>query len=515
MKKHFIFASLVSCYSLVQAQNELDALRYSTIGSGGTARTLGMAGAFSSIGADPSAVMVNPGGIGTFRRGEFNFGFQFQNTLNRSTYLGDELRESRLNFNMPNIHLVVANIKYDDKGRPRKKGLSAVNFGFNINRLAGFQGVMGFDARNQRSSVTDFLADHANFRSSSPGDLQIGTLETLAFDAGAIDYNDTFRRYVSRYRDSNRNNQQTGTVFDRGAIYEYQITGGLNFSNKVMVGLGLFYTSLRFSQDLSILETDFRPFGAGTRGPDLATLDYQYKFSDRGNGFGARFGIIARPTEQLRLGFAIHTPRTFTINSEYGYSIAATGDPGSLSAPPAQFNDPLNTYKYKVTTPARMNAGIGFVIGKIMILNADFDFYNYASARLSADDVVGFNRENNAIRRNFRNVTNVRIGAEFNIPNPEDKDQAYRLRAGFASLPSPYNPNLAGLDDLLKKGSTMLACGFGFRDKDYYMDFALTYQTASGYFNPYVTADALFPSSAITNSQGRTALSFTMGFNIN
>lgn len=515
MKKHLVFASLIGLCSFLQAQNELDALRYSTIGSGGSARTLGMAGAFSSIGADPSAVMVNPGGIGTFRRGEFNFGFQFQNTLNKSTYLEDELRESRLNFNMPNIHLVVANIKYDDKGRPRKKGLSAVNFGFNINRLAGFHGVMGFDARNKRSSVTDFLADHASSRSSSPGDLLIGNLETLAYDAGAIDYDNGAGRYVSRYLDSNRNNQQTGTVIDRGSIYEYQVTGGLNFSNKIMVGLGLLYTSLRFSQDLSILETDFRPFGLGTSGPDLATLDYQYKFSDRGSGFGARFGIIARPTEQLRLGFAIHTPRSFTVNSEYGYSIAVTGDPGSPPAPQAQFNDPLNTYKYKVTTPARMNAGIGFVIGKSMIINADFDFYNYASARLSADDVVGFNRENNAIRRNYRNVTNVRIGAEFNFPNPEDKDQAYRLRAGFASLPSPYNPKLAGLDELLKKGSTLLACGFGFRDKDYYLDFALTYQTASGYFNPYVTTNPLFPASAISNKQGRTALSFTLGMNIN
>jgi hypothetical protein len=54
----------------VSAQNEFDALRYSTIGSGGTARTMGMAGSFSAIGADASAVMTNPAGIAAFRRSE-------------------------------------------------------------------------------------------------------------------------------------------------------------------------------------------------------------------------------------------------------------------------------------------------------------------------------------------------------------------------------------------------------------------------------------------------------------
>jgi long-subunit fatty acid transport protein len=64
-----VFTSLFS-------QSEFDALRYSTLGSGGTARTMGMAGSFSAIGADASAVMTNPAGIATFRRSEFNVGAQ-------------------------------------------------------------------------------------------------------------------------------------------------------------------------------------------------------------------------------------------------------------------------------------------------------------------------------------------------------------------------------------------------------------------------------------------------------
>lgn len=506
----FLAASVSVLWTELTAQNELDALRYSNVTGMGSARTMGMAGAFSSIGADPSAVMINPAGIATFRRSEFSIGFQFLNTANNATYIDYDLKETRLNFNMPNLHLVATSIKYDDKGKPKKKGLASTAFGFNINRLANFNGRIAYDAENKSSSVTDFLADRATAQNEGLA-LSYGSLGSLAFESGAIEYDNAAQKYVSAYKDSNRNNIQTGEVSSRGGIYEYQVTGGLNFSNKVMVGLGLFYSTLRYVEDFSILETDRRPVGTK---PDLATVDYQAKINDRGNAFGARFGIIARPTEQLRLAASIHTPRTFTINSEYGYSVAVTGDQGAPTAPPAQFNDPLNTYKYKVTTPARYNLGVGFVLQKSMLLNADIETVDYASARMAADDVVSFGAENAQIRRNYRNVTNVRIGAEFNFANPDDKEQAYRFRLGFGFLPSPYSDRLTGRDEFLGKSRTILATGFGFRDKDFYMDFSLSAMTDNNYYIPYLTTTPIFPSYSISNKQRRILFGFTMGWNL-
>jgi len=506
-------ASMLLVASTVTAQNELDALRYSTISGSGSARTMGMAGAFSSIGADPSALMINPAGVATFRRSEFSIGFQFLNTANNASYIDNPLRETRLNFNMPNLHLVATSVKYDEKGKPKKRGLAATSFGFNVNRLANFNGRVAFDSDNTTSSVSDFLADRANAQNEGLA-LSYGSLGSLAFESGAIAYDNASQKYVSTYTDSNRNSVQTGEVSTKGGIYEYQVTGGLNFSNKVMLGLGLFYTSLRYVEDFSILEMDKRPFTPLPNQPDMATVDYQAKLNDRGTAFGARFGIIARPTEQLRLAASIHTPRTFTINSEYGYSVAVTGDPGGPTPPPAQFNDPLNTYKYKITTPARYNLGVGFVVQKSMLLNADIEMYDYASARMNADDVVSFGAKNANIRRNYRNVTNVRLGAEFNFANPDDKDQAYRFRLGFGFLPSPYSDRITGRDDFLGKSRTILATGFGFRDKDFYMDFSLSMATDNNYYIPYLTSNPLFPSSSISNNQRRVALGFTVGWNL-
>jgi len=509
------------CYSLF-SQSEFDALRYSTIGSGGTARTMGMAGSFSAIGADASAVMTNPAGIATFRRSEFNMGAQFQNTIYHVYYLGENLREARLNFNLPSLNYIKADVQYDATGKPRKKGLSAVCYGFHINRLATFGGIMTFQGNNRRSSITDFFAEVAN-REGDPSKLVEGSLPGLAYNAWVIDYDrGGSGRYTSAYKDSIRNNDQTGEIVSKGAIYEYQGSVGLNFSNKVMLGLGLLYSSLRYSEDLSMLEQDKRKVDINDISTlDMASLDYQSKFTDKGGEFAARVGLIVRPTEQLRLAASVHTPRTYVVNSEYGYSIAPKGDPGSIGDWTAQYNDPLNTYKYKITTPSRFNAGIGFVIQKTMLINADFEFYNYGSARLRADDVFTFNAENSAIRRNYRNVTNVRIGAEWNMPNKDNKDQAYRFRAGFGVLPSPFNPNVAGLNTELKKANTVLGCGFGLRDKDYYFDFALSSQSAAGFYTPYPITDPQFKpndsqdlSQELTYTRNRVFLTFTLGLNL-
>lgn len=493
------------------AQNEFDALRYSTIGAGGTARSLGMAGSFSAIGPDASSLFINPACIGTFRRSEFNFGFQFQNTANTATYLGSEIKDSRLNFNIPAFNLVGATIKYDANGKPKKNGLAAICYGFGVNRLTTFNGRISFDGVNKQSSVSDFLAEQATNENVGPMDLYFGGLARIAYDAGAIDNILGTNSYVSNYTDSVRNCNQSGEVLSSGAIYENQFTGGLNFSNRFYVGLGLFYSGLRYSENLSILEEDLRPNSG-----DMKTLDYQFKFSDKGRSVGARFGLLVKVTEQMRVSASVHTPRTFSLTSEYGYSVGITADPNAIFSPPVpQYNDPLNSYKYKVTTPARYNMGVGFVVSKIMLLNAEFDFYNYANARLSADDVLSFNKENSAIRRNYRNVTNARVGAEFNFPNPDNKEQAYRVRMGFSSQPSAFGTRVTGLDPVLKRGNSTLACGFGFRDKDYYMDFALTHSMTSGYYAPYVTSSPQFPASSLTNRRNRTILSFTLGLNLN
>ena len=55
------------------AQNEVDALRYSTQNLTGSARYSAMGGAFGSLGGEFSALSSNPAGIGMYQFTEFTF----------------------------------------------------------------------------------------------------------------------------------------------------------------------------------------------------------------------------------------------------------------------------------------------------------------------------------------------------------------------------------------------------------------------------------------------------------
>lgn len=496
--------------TIANAQNENDALRYSMVGIGNTARTLGMAGAFSTIGADPGASMINPAAIATFRRSEIGLGFNIQNNSTKSTYYSGTDKGSKLNFSLPNINLVIANPKYDSKGKPLKTGITSANVGLHINRLASFHNSIDFNGVNKEGSITDYFAAQATSENAPPGSLTAGQVGSMAYDAFAIDYNSASinNQYLSGYLDSNRNSRQSGSVNQSGNIYEYQVTGGFAYANKIYVGAALYFTSLNYKEELVFSEDDLRTASK----PDLKTVDYVYNFNDRGLAAGARVGVIVKPTEQMRFSASITTPRNYKINSSWNYNISTERDPGQSGALKGNaIMDSDNTFTYNCTTPARINAGIGFVIDRTFIVNADLEFLNYTTMKLKsdADPFVDVNKN---IKRLYRNTTNVRIGGEMNIR--KDKDKSMRLRAGFAIYGSPYNPDVIGSDDVLSKPVIMLAAGIGTRDKNSYIDIGLGFTTTRGYYTPYVLNDNLFKSSSIEFISKRIALNVTMGFNL-
>ena len=69
-KLTFYVFVLLLLNNTLSAQNETDVLRYSWTESLGSIRTTGMGGAYGSLGADLASSIVNPAGIGMYRRGD-------------------------------------------------------------------------------------------------------------------------------------------------------------------------------------------------------------------------------------------------------------------------------------------------------------------------------------------------------------------------------------------------------------------------------------------------------------
>ncbi len=93
------------------AQDAGDALRYSQLTFGGTARGMGLAGAVGSLGADITDLSVNPAGLGLYRSSEIEFTPSLFSITNNTNYFGtpSSTTESRLdieNFGVVFTHKV-------------------------------------------------------------------------------------------------------------------------------------------------------------------------------------------------------------------------------------------------------------------------------------------------------------------------------------------------------------------------------------------------------------------------
>ena len=102
----------------------------------GTARYMGMAGAFGALGGDVSAIKDNPAGLGIYRSSEVTatFGFRTQNTA--SNWNGSTDSDGRFKFTFDNVAAVTAFPTW--AGRNGGSGLLQSNWSLSYNRLKSF-----------------------------------------------------------------------------------------------------------------------------------------------------------------------------------------------------------------------------------------------------------------------------------------------------------------------------------------------------------------------------------------
>ena len=104
MKKQILITGfgLLSVFSLT-AQNDIDAMRYSQITFGGTARFASMAGSMGALGGDISTLSFNPAGIAIFKKTELSISTAVFSQTTSYVYKATTSSDSKLNFNLGNI----------------------------------------------------------------------------------------------------------------------------------------------------------------------------------------------------------------------------------------------------------------------------------------------------------------------------------------------------------------------------------------------------------------------------
>ncbi len=471
----------------MKSQTVEDAVRYSLLEVGGTARAAGIGGGIGALGADFSVLSTNPAGLATVRRSEFTFTPTFSNTGAESQLEGenDAFSDNKVNFNFNNIGLIFPS-------RPLSTNWTNTAFGFGINRLGSFHQRAYYEGTSG-GSITDRWLDFA--QGNSPGNL--GFEEGLAYDAEAIynpdENNNTL--YASDFL-PNEPTWRSQNIRRKGAYNELVISYAGNYRDRLMIGATVGVPFVRFEETKTYVEAD-----RANTNPVFNELTYTEKLKTSAAGINLKVGMILRLSQMLRVGAAVHTPTglgmddTFSSTLDYSFALGGVTYSNAEASPEGKF-------EYRLRTPWRVIGSAGLVFGKSGFLVAEVEYLDYSKAKFNFNNAANsadqaYEQElNQQIEDKLNSALNIRLGGEYAL----DK---FRFRGGYSIMQSPYSEGFEPI------GTLSLGAG-AWWSESFFMDVAYRRQLSEGQYSPYVynNGPGQLVSQTITRSQFLTTIGF-------
>lgn len=373
MKRLLLILLLV--YSLSPIASGQDVQRFSERQVMGTARYVGMGGAMTAIGGDPSAVLDNPAGLGLYRRSEIML--TIDETIDR-TQQSSENQYTRSRFAAPQIAAIWA------LGNMQKqRGLIFSNFMISSHRLANFNRDVvvkgqGMGMLETMCYKTDGLAEQ--YLQNKPwDDSEIGWLSILGYEAYLIDpLEDDLWAPAVEFTDG------TLSVSETGNYDQYTLSWAGNISHQWYVGVNLNIPTLSYTKRVSHTETDRI---------NSAELKSLYHLS--GLGIGGSVGLIYRPIQAIRVGASFHIPTTMSLSvqTESDMYSKVSGQSYEVLTPAS------GVVSTKIASPLRSSVSLAGQIGNEGLIAVQYD-YTHAPK----DKELGFSP--------MEDVHTLRVGAE-------------------------------------------------------------------------------------------------------
>lgn len=505
MKKIALIITSFLILNIVNAQNITQGLNLSQDMVSGSARYVGMAGAFNSLGGDFSAVINNPAGLGVYRSSEFGFSFNFSKNEAESSYLGNSVFDYTRDYNIEHVGFVSVFEASDED----KSGFQYYNFGFGYNKLADYNGVSVVRAVNPTSSITDYFASSAyglNYNLMSYeydgdeliydpfNDSNLPFESILAWNTYLID---TIPQTNANYDpdafitplflgDQVEQERIMSTAGDKG---EYNFSFATNYNDVLYIGASLGIQRLLYDEI-----SNYNEYYVTGNISDFDALNYNRSVYISGNGVNAKFGIIYKPIKSLRLAASIHSPTFFDMTYDYSYQLKSAFIADNF------FSEINGYYGYNFESPMKTNFGASYIYKNIGLISVDYEMIDYRTMRYSKGlDGDNFEDLNTLILNTYTIAHNIRVGAEGKIG-------PLAVRGGFASYSSPYKNKSSEISS----GFLVYSGGVGFLVGPAKLDVAYSIRNSS-VKDRFYSLDTTEPESFNIN-QTYSQLIFTLGF---
>ncbi len=378
---------LLSLFIVTNAIGQtLDCQRLSARDIDGTARYVGMAGAMTAIGGDPSAVLDNPAGLSIYRHWEFMLGLSVRPEVN--TALNESNKWTHTLFDVPQVSGVFSFVNpYSDYGVVAN------------NIMIGFQKVRTYDSKYQirgknygpKHSLTGLAAQQVSGRGitetmlANEGDVSIPSTpiwyenEDISWLSGMMYHTylinpdnqggDTYHSLL--YEDES---YDTDIIVDESGSHDsFNFSYGMNVSNRFYWGLGLNIDWLDFRKETTYKET----FGA-------ENFTIQSYWRQKGIGVNGTVGVIYHPIQAFRIGASYQTPTTMKIDQEADGQLMSNIEMQDETGKQRQIVTFTKTAPYavrytdtKFTTPMRFSVSPAVQIGEYGLIAFQYDLSHW------------------------------------------------------------------------------------------------------------------------------------------
>ncbi len=504
MKKYLLAVLLLSSFTAM-AQIPEDAIRYSWYPHNGTARNMAIGGVMGSLGGDITATFVNPAGIGFYKTRELVLTPGMFISNNRSTYRDSISNNDQRAFSFGPSGYIIGSVNRNKPGNS-----SAMSFA--INQTANFNNTIRYSALNNFSSYSEQFAE-AFAKSGLSINEVLNTNSTYAYtvapalftyliDTVTINGQIQIKAAPEYLLDAGQSLRQEMNRTTSGGIYEFAFAFAENIKDKLLWGVTIGIPIVNYKSN-----TTFSEFDATTDTTNrFRSFTYTDNFKTTGAGVNAKFGVIYKPQEFIRLGVAVHTPSIMRLTDTRTATLStALENPiNSYSVSSTVFtNNQAGQSQYLQTTPWKAIISGSYVFREVEnvrnqkgFISADIEYQQHRGSRFNSDneevtedEKIYYRALNNVVKNEYKGAFNFRVGGEL-------KWNILMARLGFAHYGNPYK------DAALKATRSMLSGGLGYRNKGFFADITYVHNIVKNVDVPYRLEDRENTFANLRQQQG-------------
>jgi len=403
----------------------------------------------AALGGDFGVISTNPASLGIFRKSELTLtpSYTLQKTDAGFRNSGNTTTNNNGQFILSNVGMVI-------HVEPISRTVRGLNIALGYNHIGSFNDDLAFSGGSFGS-----IADRWIERADGLRPDQLDNFETgLAFDFGAIYDLDGDLLYDADVFPQDQV-QKEQIVERSGGMNDFTIALGVNLKDKLMIGASLGIPFVNYDEEKTYTESDE---------DDMIPIFNELVFSESllttGIGVNLKLGLSYVVTQSLRLGAYVHTPTRMSLTDQFSTSLTNDFTEPGRDRVRIGGDSPEAVFEYRLSTPWRMGAGVGYIINRKGFISADVEYVDYSNNKFDLtyasddpQDALFESELNGRIDDQLTSSINIRVGGELAL-------QKFRARAGISYR---GQPEVSAEADILS-----YRAGLGYRGDKYFIDFA-------------------------------------------